>query len=81
MAKEITLDALLTGSVTNEDVSKCSFEVALKLLEEVVTSVEAGNLPLDKSIGSYEKGTLLVKHLRALLSGAEEKLRELQQEQ
>jgi exodeoxyribonuclease VII small subunit len=81
MAKEITLDGLLAGSVTSEDVTKCSFEVALRLLEEVVTSVEAGNLPLDKSIGSYEKGTLLVKHLRTLLSGAEEKLRVLQQEQ
>lgn len=80
MGKDITLEGLLAGNVTNEDVAKSSFEVALKLLEEVVVSVEAGNLPLDRAIGSYEKGTALVKHLRSLLSGAEEKLRTLQGE-
>jgi exodeoxyribonuclease VII small subunit len=81
MPKDITLEKLLSGAVGKEEVSGASFEVALKLLEEVVTAVEAGNLPLDKSIGAYEQGTVLVKHLRSLLSGAEEKLRVLQQEQ
>jgi exodeoxyribonuclease VII small subunit len=80
MPKEINLENVLAGAVSHEEIGKCSFEVALKLLEEVVSSVESGNLPLDRAIGSYEKGTVLVKHLRHLLSGAEEKLRELQQE-
>jgi exodeoxyribonuclease VII small subunit len=75
--KEITLEGLLSGEVNDAQLSTLSFEQALKLLEQVVTSVESGNLPLDRAIGSYEKGTGLIQHLRALLSRAEEKLRVL----
>jgi exodeoxyribonuclease VII small subunit len=80
-AKEtvVTLEALLSGEVSEAQVDTLSFEQALKLLEEVVTSVESGTLPLDRAIGSYEHGTALIKHLRKLLSGAEEKLRVLNQ--
>ena len=76
-AEKITLDALQKGDVSDETLSSLTFEQALKLLEEVVAAVESGTLPLDQSIGSYEKGTVLVQHLRKLLSGAEEKLRVL----
>lgn len=75
----VTLEGLLSGEVSPQQVETLSFEQALKLLEEVVVSVESGNLPLDRAIGSYEKGSLLVKQLRTLLSGAEEKLRVLNQ--
>jgi exodeoxyribonuclease VII small subunit len=75
--KELTLEVLLSGEVKDEQLSTLSFEQALKLLEQVVTSVESGNLPLDRAIGSYEKGTGLIQHLRGLLSKAEEKLRVL----
>jgi exodeoxyribonuclease VII small subunit len=75
----VTLEALLSGEVSEDQVNALSFEQALKLLEEVVTSVESGSLPLDRAIGSYERGTSLIKHLRKLLSGAEEKLRVLNQ--
>lgn len=54
------------------------FEAGLKLLEELVSKVESGSLPLDKSILSYERGVALIEHLRALLSGAEQKLKVLQ---
>lgn len=75
----VTLEALISGEVSEEQVNALTFEQALKLLEEVVTSVESGSLPLDRAIGSYEHGSLLIKHLRKLLSGAEEKLRVLNQ--
>lgn len=75
--EKITLEALQKGEVGDDALAALSFEQALKLLEEVVAAVESGNLPLDQSIGSYEKGTVLVQHLRKLLSGAEEKLRVL----
>lgn len=55
-----------------------SFEDGLRLLEELVEKVESGTLPLDKSITSYEKGVLLIEHLRKQLSGAEAKLKVLQ---
>ena len=77
--EEVSLEGLLSGAVSAEHVETLSFEQALKLLEEVVVSVESGNLPLDRAIGSYEKGSLLVKQLRTLLSGAEENIRLLNQ--
>jgi|GEM_PF-1429805 len=61
-----------------KSLSGISFEEGLKLLEELVAGVESGSLPLDKAILSYEKGVALIAHLRALLSGAEQKLRVLQ---
>ena len=55
-----------------------SFEQGLHLMEQLVQSVESGALPLEDAIRSYERGAELLKHLRALLSGAEEKLKILQ---
>ncbi|MFO0416784.1 MAG: exodeoxyribonuclease VII small subunit [Pseudomonadota bacterium] len=73
----ITLEDVMSGQVSAEQIGCLSFESALGLLEGVVAAVESGNLPLDQAIGSYERGTQLVQHLRSLLSGAEEKLRVL----
>ena len=78
--KAVTLETLMKGEVGAKDIEALKFEEALKLLEEVVASVEGGTLPLDQAIGSYEHGTQLVQHLRKLLSGAEEKLRMLNPE-
>jgi exodeoxyribonuclease VII small subunit len=75
--KEITLEDVMQGSVGPAEIAALRFEEALTLLEGVVAAVESGNLPLDQAIGSYERGTQLVQHLRSLLSGAEEKLRTL----
>jgi exodeoxyribonuclease VII small subunit len=77
---KISLEDIMQGRVTTEQVAKLSFEEALTFLEGVVSAVESGSLPLDQAIGSYERGTQLVQHLRALLSGAEEKLRVLGEE-
>lgn len=78
MAKNITLKDLLdeTGEKKFDDVS---FEQGLKVLEELVSSVESTALPLEKAVLSYERGVLLVAHLRKLLSGAEEKLKILKE--
>lgn len=74
---EISVENVMNGEVGIEQIQTLRFEDALELLESVVSAVESGNLPLDQSIGAYEKGTELVGHLRALLSKAEEKLRVL----
>jgi exodeoxyribonuclease VII small subunit len=75
--KAITLQDVMEGKVGPSEISQLRFEEALSLLEGVVAAVESGSLPLDQAIGSYERGTQLVQHLRGLLSGAEEKLRML----
>lgn len=77
---EISVENVMNGEIGIEQIQTLGFEDALELLESVVGAVESGNLPLDQSIGAYEKGTELVGHLRALLSKAEEKLRVLGEE-
>jgi exodeoxyribonuclease VII small subunit len=78
MELPVTLEELLTLDEPREAIAKLPFEHALKLLEELVTLVESGSLPLDRSLASYERGVKLITHLRALLTGAEERLRVLQ---
>ena len=78
MAKGCTLKDLLSDEKEGLDLSGVSFEEGIRLLEELTEKVEAGSLPLDRAIVAYERGSALVAHLRALVSGAEEKLRILQ---
>ena len=68
----------MCGRVGADEISQLTFEAALALLEGVVSAVESGSLPLDQAIGSYERGSHLVQHLRGLLAGAEQKLRNLE---
>lgn len=77
MAETVSLKDLLADG-GEEKVKEISFEGGLKLLEDLVSRVEAGSLPLDKAILSYERGVSLIEHLRTLLSGAEQKLKVLQ---
>jgi exodeoxyribonuclease VII small subunit len=77
MAKEITLKELV-DSEKKIDYSSLSFEKGIALLEELISNVEGGSLPLDKSIQAYQRGAELMTHLRGLLEGAEEKLKILQ---
>lgn len=58
-----------------QTVAGLSFEAGMRELEELVQKVEAGNLSLEKVVSSYEHGVKLVKHLRGLIKGAEEKIR------
>ena len=78
MADQLSLQDLLGKETTKELLHGPSFEQGVKLLEELVSKVESGSLALDKAILAYERGALLVEHLRGLLSGAEEKLKVLQ---
>lgn len=78
MAKGVGLEDILTAADAAAVVQGLSFEAGLKLLEELVNTVESGNLSLDRSVVAYERGVALMEHLRGLLSGAEEKLTILQ---
>jgi exodeoxyribonuclease VII small subunit len=59
------------------DVGTLSFEVALKQLEEIVTKLERGDVPLEESIAIYERGEALKKRCEALLSQAEERVEKI----
>ena len=56
------------------DVASMSFENALKALEEIVTKLERGDVPLEESIAIYERGEALKQRCEALLNQAEERV-------
>ena len=51
-----------------------TFEQAMKRLEEIVSQLEAGEAPLDKSMALFEEGTKLSAYLSNLLDTAEQKV-------
>lgn len=62
---------------TAEDISKLSFETALDQLEQIVNSLERGDVSLDESIKTYERGEALKKHCATLLQAAEDKVEKI----
>ena len=59
---------------TLPDIQALPFEAALKQLEEIVTKLERGDVPLEESIAIYERGEALKKRCEALLAEAEERV-------
>ena len=51
-----------------------SFEKGLEHLESVVKELEGGDLPLERAIELFEKGTALAETCRAQLAEAETKV-------
>lgn len=51
-----------------------TFEQAMKRLEEIVSKLEAGDAPLDKSLALFEEGTKLSAGLADMLDKAEQKI-------
>ncbi len=59
------------------DIEKLSFEEALAQLEKIVSQLESGEAPLEKSIELYERGTALKAHCEARLKAAEAKVEKI----
>lgn len=55
-----------------------SFEKALQELEDIVHSMEAGEMPLEESLVAYQRGMGLLKHCQDQLGAAEQKIRVLE---
>ncbi len=53
---------------------KVSFEEALKNFEEIVASLENGQLPLDEAYSKFEEGVKLGKYCEDILSNTEKKV-------
>jgi len=58
-------------------IAQMSFEDALRALEDVVRQLESGEVPLDESIGLYERGELLRKHCQARLDAAQARIEKI----
>lgn len=69
MAEDATKDA--------RNVEDLSFKEASVELEQIVRSLEAGDLELEESLERYSRGVELLKSLRERLANAEQKVRVL----
>ena len=63
-------DAPSADPVTAKDVSALSFEQALAELEKIVSELESGQAPLERSIEMYERGAALKAHCEKRLEAA-----------
>ncbi|MEL6524122.1 MAG: exodeoxyribonuclease VII small subunit [Chloroflexota bacterium] len=61
----------------NSQIDEMSFETAYDLLEEVLTQLESGELPLEASVAMYERGKLLSAHCQTLLDEAETRIQKI----
>lgn len=52
-----------------------SFEEAMKQLETLVDAMEQGDMPLEQSLESFEKGIQLTRQCQKSLQEAEQKVR------
>lgn len=67
--------AAATGSPSVDPVSR--FEGSLQELEAIVARMERGDLPLEESLGLFERGMQLSKDCRVSLETAELRVRNL----
>jgi len=57
-----------------------SFEAMMERLEQLVGTLESGNLSLEDSIHSFEEGMALVKRCTEVLDHAEQRIQKLTRE-
>jgi len=55
-------------------VAEVSFEAAMKRLEEIVSRMESGDIPLEESLKLFEEGIKLSKELDKTLEEAERRV-------
>lgn len=56
---------------------RIDLEKALSELEEIVTQLEAGDLPLEKSLKQFERGVRLSRDCQSALKDAEQRVQAL----
>ena len=64
-------------SSTDAAIGEMTFEQALRALEDVVRSLESGDVPLDDSIALYERGEALRRLCQARLDAAQARIEKI----
>lgn len=59
------------------NLTELTFEAAYAELEQIITRLESGDLPLDESVTLYERGRQLSDHCQTLLDKAELRISQL----
>ena len=63
--------------MTKKDDKEFNFEKALENLEELVSSMENGELSLEDSLKAFERGIKLTRECQTALKDAEQKVQDL----
>lgn len=72
-----SMDEANNAATNADDISKMSFEQALVALEEIVTKLERGDVPLDQSITLYERGEKLRAACQQRLDSAQARIEKI----
>jgi exodeoxyribonuclease VII small subunit len=62
------------------NLTKLTFEQAIKQLTDIVGKIEQGEIPLQDSLNQYEKGMALIKHCKDILQKAEKRIEKISEE-
>ncbi len=71
----------MAGQNRKNDLSKLSFEEAIKELGNIVGKIEQGQIPLQNSLQQYERGMALIKQCRTILQKAEKRIEKITKEE
>jgi exodeoxyribonuclease VII small subunit len=72
--------ASLSGSSLSAPVDAAlpaSYEAGLQELERLVSELESGQLPLDRLLGSYQRGAMLLAYCRDKLQAVDDQIKVL----
>ena len=64
--------------MSNNDLEKLTFEKALKELEDLVDSLDKGDVSLDQAIAAYDRGSQLKDYCQKKLHDAKMKVETIQ---
>ena len=67
----------MTENSANSAAPELTFEAAYAELEEIVTQLDTGELPLEQSVALFERGRKLAQHCQSLLDNAELRVSQL----
>jgi exodeoxyribonuclease VII small subunit len=59
------------------EITELTFELAYAELEEIITRLDSGDLPLDESVTLFERGRKLAQYCQNLLDSAELRVNQL----
>ena len=71
--KAKTVDALSDKVTLNQDLP-ANYEAALQELDELVSQLESGQLPLDQLMSGYQRGAALLTFCRDKLAAVEQQI-------
>jgi exodeoxyribonuclease VII small subunit len=65
------------AAAPDADALPASYEAGLQELEQLVSELESGQLPLDRLLGSYQRGAALLAFCRDRLQAVEDQIKVL----